>query len=142
MSNVPNSKLPGTLNNDKPIRKSTSVSNDQCSLCIECNSECEECTTCTNPYRICLDCTSPCDSVTVSELDTLIDSNESNHLSILHLNVRSLLKNILALEAFILDRLKTNPQIICVTETKLNESSILSNVGFKRSSSLLILLFV
>jgi len=101
MSTVSNNKLASTFVSNSP----SPIINDQpmntlCTLCIECNNECEECITCSNPYRLCSSCTSPCLSLNVTELDTLFSTKESSDLSLLHINIRSLSKNILALETF------------------------------------------
>ena len=46
-----------------------------------------------------------------------------NDLSLVHVNIRSLSKNLSKFEKM-LDRLDREPDIICITETKLNENMI------------------
>ena len=95
-----------------------------CTLCIECNHGCEECQICPDLHRICDGCSSKCKYVTVGKYNNLdSDSATNDKLKLLHVNIRSLTKHITELDNLILNDFDNPPDIICVSETKLNSSS-------------------
>ena len=103
-------------------------------LCVECNTECEECVVCPDIHRICDECGINCDYVSVAELNTLLTQCNDSDLSIVHANVRSLNGNFSSqkfttLETLICDRFNDKPDILCITETKLNSPSTISNIS-------------
>ena len=93
----------------------------QCTLCVQCNSDCEECITCPDSYRVCPDCLTDCKYVGIHELNIAFAKMKLNDLSLVYVNIRSLSKNLSKFENM-LRRLDREPDIICITETKLNES--------------------
>ena len=94
---------------------------NQCTLCVQCNSDCEECATCPDNFRVCPDCSTVCNYLGIHELNTAFSEMKLNDLSLVHVNIRSLSKNLNKFENM-LDRLDQEPDIICITETRLNES--------------------
>ena len=61
----------------------------------------------------------------------LCSKNKSNHLFIIHFNVRSLQKNIDKLSHYLTD-LNRKPDVLAVSETKLKENMIHSNIELNR----------
>ena len=73
---------------------------------------------------------SPCSEYySIKKLNNLLKKSGSN-LLIFHRNTRSLSKNFNLLEE-ILDCMDSQPDILGITETKLNESSVLNNLDLK-----------
>ena len=107
--------------NTQRISKSTEPCN-QCTLCVQCNSDCEECATCPDNFRLCPDCSTVCNYLGIHELNTAFSGMKLNDLSLVHVNIRSLSKNLSKFEKM-LDRLDREPDIICITETKYNTRS-------------------
>ena len=101
----------------------TTEPNNQCTLCVQCNSDCEECTTCPDNFRVCTDCSTVCNYLGIHDLNTAFSGMKLNDLSLVHVNIRSLSKNLNKFENM-LDRLDRKPDIICITETKLNENIV------------------
>ena len=99
---------------------------NKCCLCIQCNTDCDQCTTCLDSYRVCPDCSTVCNNLSIKELNTAFSQMKLNDLSLVHVNIRSLSKNLNKFEKM-LDRLDRAPDIICITETKLNENIIPSS---------------
>ena len=93
----------------------------QCTLCVQCNSDCEECTACPDNFRVCADCSTVCNYFQIQELNTALSNMRLNDLGLVHVNIRSLKKNLDKFENM-LDHLDRKPDIICITETKLNEN--------------------
>ena len=93
----------------------------KCTLCVQCNSDCEECTVCPDNFRVCEDCSTVCNYLGIQELNTAYSKMRLNDLGLVHVNIRSLSKNLDKFEKM-LDRLDHKPDIICITETKLNEN--------------------
>ena len=98
-----------------------------CSLCVECNVDCEECIVCPNLHRICDSCLK-CNYIGTSEFNTLLVNKSQNDISLLHANMRSLPKHYCSLKDFIQNSLDVNPDIICITETKLKRNFDLSTI--------------
>ena len=96
--------------------------NSNCQLCIECNSECDICSTCINPYRVCLDCTE-CSLLDMEAFSALLKSKDAGKMVMIHINAKSLKKNIDKIKEF-LDVLENLPDIICISETKINDEPI------------------
>ena len=104
-------------------RKSYNFTNTgSCSLCLECNPDCDSCDICPNIHRVCNDCID-CKYLKTSEMNTLITNTLSHDISFMHFNIRSLTKNLHSIEDLIYESLNKYPDIICITETKLNEKS-------------------
>ena len=99
----------------------TASVNDNCMLCIQCNTDCEECSVCPNNFRVCLDCTTKCNYLGINELNAAFSSK--NDLALMHANIRSLSKNLNIFEQM-LNRLVRKPDVICITETKLKETIV------------------
>jgi len=113
---------------NKPSNFSTfSSSISSCSLCLECNPVCDNCDICTNPHRVCNKCIN-CKYIKVSELNTLISNKKTQDISFMHFNTRSLIKNLPSIKDLIYECLDNYPDVICITETKLNEKSDLSSI--------------
>ena len=91
-----------------------------CGLCIECNTECLSCDLCPNLQRICSLCLS-CKNYGVSDLNKLLDNyTDKNSLFVLHVNARSLLLNQKYIKQLVFDKSKRVPDVIAISETKLN----------------------
>ena len=97
-----------------------------CNLCIECNPECEVCSSCPDLFRLCNSC-SKCKMLDMNSFAELTKNKQNDEITIVHFNMRSLKKNLKSIEEF-LYTLEKLPDIICVTETKLNEISNLDDV--------------
>ena len=61
--------------------------------------------------------------VSVSDIDSKLDSLQENNLFALHLNIVSLVKNIDQVKSLI-TQMNTRPHIICLTETRLKDEKI------------------
>ena len=92
---------------------------NNCQLCIECNLECDLCTNCPNPYRVCPNCTD-CSLLDMEAFCKLLNSKNDGKIIMIHINARSLKKNIGKIRE-LLDVLDKLPDIICISETKLND---------------------
>ena len=103
-----------TLNESKSNTNTTN-----CQLCIECNFECDICSNCPNPYRICSECTD-CSLLDMEAFSKLLNSKDEGKIVMIHINARSLKKNIDKIKE-LLDVLDKLPDIICISETKLND---------------------
>ena len=93
-----------------------------CNLCIECNMECEMCSSCPDLFRVCDNC-SRCKMVDMCSFTDLSSNSCNDEFFATHFNMRSLKKNIDLIKEFLLP-LDKPPDIICVTETKLNDSNL------------------
>ena len=110
-------------------RKNTSAS---CRLCIECHTECDECPTCPDLYRTCDNCLN-CVSVDQITFNEIASNRSNDEFLSTHFNMRSLNKNINKIKEFLYS-LDEIPEIICVTETKLNEEQYSNEIqlqGYK-----------
>ena len=101
--------------NNKKITKIIPAST--CKLCIECNSECDLCTACPDQHRVCDKC-AKCSLLDVETFSTLLNSKKDDELLLIHINARSLTKNVENIREF-LDTLEKLPDIICISETKI-----------------------
>ena len=88
---------------------------------MQCNNECDECIVCPDNYRVCSDCETKCEYLGIKELNDIFSSN--NDIAIIHANIQSLCKNLNIFE-HLLNRLDRKPDVICITETKLNEAIV------------------
>ena len=88
-----------------------------CQLCIECNTDCDVCVACPDQHRVCDKCTK-CSLLDVESFSSLLNSKDENEILLLHINARSLLKNVESIKEF-LDTLDKLPDIICISETKI-----------------------
>ena len=95
---------------------------ENCILCCECNTECNECESCLDPHRMC----SACNDCIYHDYESLSNKfciRQEKGLSLMHFNTRSLMKK----ENFsklhdIVTNLPNEPDIICISETKLKQS--------------------
>ena len=80
--------------------------------------DCDVCSNCPNPYRICSECTD-CSLLDMEAFCELLKSKDEGKIVMLHINARSLKKNIGKIKELleVLDKL---PDIICISETKLS----------------------
>ena len=92
-----------------------------CQLCIKCNTDCDVCVKCPNLHRTCLNCTK-CSLLDMESFSALVNSKNQGEVVLTHINARSLTKNIEKIRE-ILETLDTLPDIICISETKLNDDS-------------------
>ena len=97
-----------------------------CELCLECNPDCENCTTCTDLYRVCDKCID-CNIDDFETFNSLLNQKGSSEISIIHFNIRSLLKHKPEIEQ-LLYSLHTPPDIICLSETKINDRTNLQDL--------------
>ena len=102
------------MNNQK-ITKSVPAS--LCQLCIDCNTECNICVACPDQHRVCDKC-AKCSLIDVETFASLLNSKDEDEILIIHINARSLLKNVENIQEF-LDTLDKLPDIICISETKI-----------------------
>ena len=94
---------------------------DGCGLCIECDNECVNCDLCPDFQRVCSLCLS-CKNYDVSCYNALLDEYENkNKFIVLHVNTRSLLKNLKYIKQLIFDNSKSAPDVIAISETRLNK---------------------
>ena len=103
------------LENNQRITKVIQPST--CSLCIECNTDCDLCTACPDQHRVCEKC-SKCSLLDVDTFSTLLNSKTEDDILLIHINARSLSKNVESIQEF-LDTLDKLPDIICISETKI-----------------------
>ena len=115
------SKLISILNcaSNRNTRAQTYISTS-CNLCVECNTECEDCVVCPNAHKICDFCIR-CQYLNFSQVNSLFSKKNASDLAILHMNIRSLPKHISKVKDILLKEFDQKPDIICITETKLNE---------------------
>ena len=90
-------------------------------MCIECNNECDICVACPDQHRVCDKCTK-CSLLDVETFSTLINAKDENEILLLHINARSLLKYVEDIQEF-LDTLDKLPDIICISETKIQNQA-------------------
>ena len=124
--NIPFSKLSkqklDKLNvDDSQVNETTSMAKPtlDCTYCVVCNSECENCIICPNIHRVCCFCIE-CKYLDISELNGLLKTSGDNDISVIHLNIRSLWKHMSKLENFLYNNFDKKPDVICITETKLD----------------------
>ena len=124
--NIPFSKLSkpkfDKLNDDGStvsVNNHMTLSTCACTHCVVCNSECNSCINCPNIHRVCNSCIE-CKYLDVSELNSLFNSRAPNDIAVLHLNIRSLWKHMSKLENFLFNNFDKKPDVICITETKLD----------------------
>ena len=74
-------------------------------------------------YRVCDGCSSGCRYVTVGEYNNQLaqTSSTTNQLKLLHINIRSLQKHINSISNLIFNDFDKSLDIICFSETKLEE---------------------
>ena len=78
---------------------------------------------CPDPHRQCKKCLD-CNYLSTAEVNNVFtNSTQSNYLSILHINIRSLSSNFLTLENMIFSNFDAYPDVLCITETKMNNST-------------------
>ena len=93
--------------------------NSLCQLCIECQTDCENCASCIDQFRVCDECIN-CNTLDMKSFSQMMNNNEKNTISFVHFNIRSARKNFHSIEEFLYSLDKT-PDVICVSETKLNQ---------------------
>ena len=118
---------------------SQTESNSSCNLCLECNPDCSNCENmlCPDDQRICSNCTN-CQYMNVDDLNKNILQFRSSHgsknsISFLHANIVSLEKNLSKITDLLLN-LNHPIDLICISETKLKDSSNLNKIqidGYK-----------
>ena len=128
-NNLPFTKISGNdfAKNVMPSGLSTPsvlsrTNTDPCCLCIECHTDCDKCSNCPDLYRTCDNCLK-CETIDPISFNKMTSKRSNDELLLTHFNMRSLKKNIHKIREFLypLDKI---PEIICVTETKLNEGPI------------------
>lgn len=92
---------------------------DNCTLCTECNTECTECDVCKNLHKMCTVCNNCMYHDYESLCETFAKKPEGG-LTMMHFNTRSLTKNFSSFYD-IISNLPSDPDIICISETKLND---------------------
>ena len=99
------------------------IRNNTCNLCIECNSECFDCDVCPDLQRVCGLCLS-CKNYDINSFNELLSSTYeiNDKLFVMHLNTCSLTANFTKLEQLLAVSNKV-PDIIAISETRLNDSS-------------------
>ena len=112
----------------KRIRKQP-FENTPCQLCIECPIECDNCSYCTDQFRVCDNCID-CKTVDVESLSKIICDSGIGNIGIVHFNIRSLSKNIKSIEE-LLYTMNRLPDVICISETKLDENPEEDDVNIK-----------
>ena len=115
-----------------PSVLSRRTNTNSCRLCIECHTDCDECSSCPDLYRTCDDCLK-CEAIDPISFNKMTSNRSDDEILLTHFNMRSLKKNINKIKEFLYP-LEKIPEIICVTETKLNENPILSEIklqGYK-----------
>ena len=97
-----------------------------CSFCLECNPECLNCenSVCPDMLRLCPSC-SICDYLSIDKLNEKITDfsssfGQKNCISLLSINTRSLTKYLDSVTD-LLHNLKYPIDILCISETKLND---------------------
>ena len=105
--------------NTSAIRMNSPV----CTLCVACNQSCESCQVCPDFHRICDGCSSQCRYLTIGEYNNQIAqcTGNENNLKLLHVNIRSLSKHITTISNMIVNEFNTPIDIICFSETKLED---------------------
>lgn len=123
-SNISNATLKKVVHTSgSNIEHVPPVTISNCTLCTVCNTDCKDCVVCPDNFRVCEDCTTQCSYVGVTELNTLFSNRDPNDLAIVHMNFRSLKKNLKEFDNLILQHLASKPDVICVSETKLASTS-------------------
>ena len=130
-----NNSLPFSNNSknsffDKTASKSARV--PICQLCIECNSECDNCTACPDLHRVCDEC-NKCSLIDLDTFTTIVQSKDNDELLLIHINARSLVKNIDKIREF-LYTLEILPDVICISESKLSTFVDLSLIQLENYS--------
>ena len=105
--------------NDQKIMKG--IPSSLCQLCIDCNSDCDICVACPDQHRICENC-SKCSLLDVENFASLLNSKDEDEILLIHINARSLSKNVENIKEF-LDTLDKLPDVICISETKIRKNS-------------------
>ena len=132
-----NDMVTDTEHTTAEVRKKHHVGDVSCNLCMECNPECTAClsTACPDLQRVCETCCN-CqyyDSDLFNECALNFGKWYKNVLSVVHLNMRSLSLNLSKLTEF-LACLNTTPDIILISETKLQKGANLNKIeipGYK-----------
>ena len=101
-----------------------------CSLCVECNTDCDDCSVCPNMHRICSNCIT-CKYLTTSDFNTMLTKKGDEDISFIHFNIRSLTKHAPSVSDLIYNSFDKNPDIICISETKLGLHSDLNSVQLR-----------
>ena len=96
------------------------IPSETCQLCIECNMECDVCVACHDQHRVCDKC-SKCSLIDVESFASLLNSKNEDEILLMHINARSLVKNVGNIKEF-LDTLDKLPDI-CISETKIRKNS-------------------
>ena len=135
--NLPFANIPKTKFNEINSEKNTNIlnsmspiqnrDNTSCELCLECNPDCENCTVCNDLYRICDNC-NDCNLDDIETLNSLINQRKKSEITIIHINIRSLTKHKHEIEQLLFS-IDNPPDILCLSETKLNNKSNLQDVG-------------
>ena len=76
---------------------------------------------CPDQHRICEKCTT-CSLLDVETFSSLLNSKEDDEFLLIHINARSLSKNVESIQEF-LDTLDNLPDIICISETKIKDKT-------------------
>ena len=131
--NLPFGKVPNTQfaeiyeSKNKPITsQNLKYCSSICELCIVCNPECDQCNSCPDLYRVCDTCLD-CKLLDIESYNNLVKKKNAKELSLIHFNIRSLTSNKHLIDEF-LCLAEIPPDIICLTETKLNNNSNLDDI--------------
>ena len=126
--NVPFAKISKSMFSNVVVECATKISAIKmnaalCTLCIECGNTCDECQDCPDLYRVCDGCKSKCRYLTIGGYNENIAKYTSNtcQLKLLHVNIRSLTKHISNISNMIFNDFRTPLDIICFSETKLED---------------------
>ena len=122
--NLPFTKLPNYDIFENQVGRSfdqCSLSDNNCKLCTECNIECDICSSCPDMHRVCDECLN-CELLSLDSYIKFMNDQKDNELSFLHFNIISLSANLQKIKE-LLYCLEKLPDIICISETKLNENS-------------------
>ena len=76
---------------------------------------------CSDQHRVCDKCTK-CSLLDVETFSSLLNSKDNDEVLVVHINARSLLKNVDNIQEF-LDTLDKLPDIICISETKIKNQT-------------------
>ena len=121
--NVPNAY---SLNSDDSYN---SISCKTCVLCSQCNSDCENCDVCPDLSRMCDICNS-CKNYDYDRIGEVQSICNNTNLSLVHFNMRSLSLNFEKMEDMLVE-CQIQPDIIAISETRMNEKSSKSEVNLR-----------
>ena len=109
--------------NCSPNTSAIRLNSPVCTLCVACNQSCESCQVCPDFHRICDGCSSSCRYLTIGEYNNQFAqcTGSENNLKLLHVNIRSLSKHITTISNMIVNEFNTPIDIICFSETKLED---------------------